>query len=133
LSGRAVLSPTVQRGRIYQLLATISGRAVLTAIPIPPAEDCSCPPWTIEPGAICNWNEDGTLPNTVSESGLHELPFTLPVFRLYVLGNSTSTGVRDLYLKNDNTTCTMANTQTLTNTTSNTATLVNTFSRKGCG
>jgi hypothetical protein len=112
----------------YIAVLSLSSRARLFPTYIQQAVDCECPPWQIEPAPPCGWIIDVVnCSNTVT---VYDLPFTIPVFRLHVLGTDPVT--ESYYHQQGTTTCTISNDQTLVNNTQKEQTLVNAFSRKGC-
>jgi hypothetical protein len=90
-----------------------------------PVPDCECPPWQIDPAPPCGW-----LIDTVQCSDDQaNLPFTLPMFRMYVFSELVTGGA---YHRSDDITCTISSVQTLANATTRDGTLVNAFGRRGC-
>jgi hypothetical protein len=71
--------------------ANINARATLTAIGVQPTL-CECPPWIPDDNTTCGWSVDSIQQTTITTSVSYDLPFTLPVFRIHVLGTLLTSG-----------------------------------------
>jgi hypothetical protein len=129
-SSRASSAAYVSTSRL--LKAQFQSRASMAATGVGPVPDCECPPWQIDPAPPCAWTINTVQCSTGGGSGEADLPFTLPMFRLYVLGTLGSGTGGGGYHQQGETTCTISNVQTLANTTTRDATLVNAFGKRGC-
>jgi hypothetical protein len=115
--------------------AAIIGIARLTANGSNPTL-CECPPWIHADTTVCGWQtDDSAICSTqVTSSGLYPLPFTLPVFRVHILGEALTltTVVTPLYNTDEPTCVDYNNVPTDVAVYQGTPSLVKSFKRSGC-
>ncbi len=131
ISSRANVNVIQTVSRTYVQSLNLIARAVINPYGVPPALDCECPPWVVNPNPINTWDISGD-PCVVTTSGEYDLPYTLPVFRLHILGESLSVETHIGYDRDGGLTCTVSKTQTLSNNAIVSATLPKQFGRRGC-
>jgi len=115
--------------------ATINGKANLTATGIQPLL-CECPPWIHADTTVCAWEVDDSAICSIqsTSSGAYPLPFTLPVFRMHILGNTVTltTTSTSLYETDEPVCVDYNNVPTDVTVYQGTASLVKSFKRSGC-